>query len=246
MNLWASRDPRAKTFFAIAAGLALAIAPAARVWIALPAALLLLLSTGVPAPRFLSLLRGVAILWLLSMVANAYLWGGPRLGPEALGWLRPSAEGLKSGFMHGARLGAMAALGAWLAECTGVLDLARSLEWTVRNLPALRRRVHRGLLPLVLALRLIPLLVEEARRLLEVERIRRGPVGRWTAMRRLARLSPLWMVLVVERAEALALALMLRGYDPERPRGFSHRYRWVLPDWGLFALGVAALFGARP
>jgi energy-coupling factor transport system permease protein len=245
MNLWAGRDPRAKTFFALAAGSALAIAPATRAWVALPAALALLLSAGIPTARLVSLLRGVALLWFLSMIANAFLWGGPRLGPEALGWARPSAEGLQSGFLHGARLGGLAALGAWLGETTAALDLARSLEWSVRNLPAIRRRVHRAVLPLVLALRLVPLLVEEARRLVEVERIRRGPVGRWTAMRRLARLSPLWMVLVVERAEALALALTLRGYDPERPRGFARRYRWAPPDWGLFALGVAALLGAR-
>jgi energy-coupling factor transporter transmembrane protein EcfT len=211
---------------------------------ALPVFLLLLGTTGVPAARFGSLLRGVGLLWFLSVVANAFLVSGTRLGPEGLGWARPTVEGLRAGLQSGARLAGLAALGAWLAETTQVLDLAASLEWGTRGTPALRRRVHRILLPMVLAVRLVPALVDEARRLLEVDSLRRGPRTRWAALARLAALSPLWMVLVLERAESLALALTLRGYDPERPRGFARAYRWRVPDWGLFAAGVAALLGA--
>jgi energy-coupling factor transporter transmembrane protein EcfT len=93
----------------------------------------------------------------------------------------------------------------------------------------------------VLGLRMIPLFVEEAGRMLEVDRLRSGPEGRRGRLRRLAALGPVWMVTVVERADALALALTLRGYRPDVERGFARAYRWRWTDWGLMALGGAGI-----
>ena len=245
MNLWASRDPRAKTLFALLVGLALVLVPSGRSWwIAIPT-MGLLVTAGVPRRRLVTLLKGVLLLWGLSLLANAYLRGGTRVGPEWLGGLRPVGEGLHDGLGSGARLGGLAALGAWLAETTRALDLTGSLEWGVRRVSRARITVHRTLFPVLLALRLVPLLVEEARRLLEIERLRGGNRGRLASVARVGRLAPLWVTLVVERAEALALALALRGYDPERPRGFARSYRWRAGDWGLVALGAVALLGWR-
>jgi energy-coupling factor transport system permease protein len=244
VTLWQTCDPRAKTYFAVTLSLCLVLVPATRAWFFLPAVFLLLWSAGISRERFWILVRAVLALWSLSFLMNAWLIRGPRVGPEALGVFRPSLPGLKTGFDHGARLAGLAGVGAWLAATTGVLELAASLEWMVRRWPSLRRRVHRALLPVVLAVRLVPLLVEEGRRLIEVERLRRGPRGRGRELVRLARLAPLWMVLVVERAEALALALTLRGYDPERPRSFAQSYQMRAVDWGLVLLGTLALAGS--
>ena len=79
--------------------------------------------------------------------------------------------------------------------------------------------------------------------MIEVERLRHGPIGPGRAIRRLAGLAPLWMVLVVERAEGLAQALVLRGYDPDRPRGFARTYRMGVLDWALLLLGTLTLAG---
>ena len=243
MNLWKHCDPRATTFFAIAISLVLVLIPPVRAWFFLPLALFLLISAGMSRRTFVSLLRAVFALWLLSFVFNALLIPGPRVGPEWLGVLRPTTTGLRAGLDHGARLAGLAALGTWLAATTSVLDLAASLEWMTRGIPPLRRALHRALLPVVLAVRLVPLLVDEGRRLLEVDRLRRGPEGRLRALLRLARLAPLWMVLVVERAELLAQALLLRGYDPERARGFARAYRMGAIDWTLVIVGTLTLVG---
>jgi energy-coupling factor transport system permease protein len=164
----------------------------------------------------------VAVLWLLSLLANAFLIPGERPGPEMLRWARPTREGITAGLAQGARLAVLTAIASWAAATTRTLELASSLEWSVRRVPGLRRRAHRALLPVVLSLRLLPLLLDEARRLLDVDRLRRGPRRGWSGARRVAGLGPVWVLLVVERAEALALALTLRGYRPDRERASRH------------------------
>jgi energy-coupling factor transporter transmembrane protein EcfT len=239
VRIWAGRDPRAKVFLALVLSFALAAAPASRALAALPVAFLLLLTAGVGRKRLTTVLRFVLVLWGLSLAANAFLVPGHRLGPGGLGWARPTAEGLALGVSQGARLAALAALAAWAAATIRIFDLAGSLEWTVRGVPGWRRRVHRAFLPVVLALRLVPILGGEAVRILDVDRLRRGPRRGLGGLRRAAGLAPVWVVTVVERGEALALALTLRGYRPDAERGFARGYRMGPWDWSL--VGAAAL-----
>ncbi len=246
MTAWARRDPRAVTLAAVILSLALAVAPGPRVLAALPATVLLVGTAGLGRKRTLALVRVVVVLWGLSLLANAFLGGGPRIGPAFLGWLRPGEAGLRTGLAAGARLAALTAVAAWAASAVRALDLAASLEWSVRRRPGLRRRVHRAFLPVVLALRLLPLFLDEARRLLEVDRLRGGPRRGLAGARRVAALAPLWLVTVVERAETLALALTLRGYRPDGERTFARAYRVAAADWLLMAaaVGGSLLLGA--
>lgn len=239
MTFWRERDPRAKAWFAVVGSFALAAAPGGGALLLLPVPVLMLLTSGISPRRLGKVLAGVLVLWGLSFAANALLLPGTRVGPEALGWLRPTREGIEAGFSHGARLAGLAFLSAWVVEVTGALDLAGSLEWTFRRVPRLRQAAHRALLPVVLALRMIPMFLDEARRILEVDRLRSGPRRGLGGVRRVARLAPVWMVTTVERAEALGLALSLRGYRPEAARSFARPYRLGVWDWGLVAAGAA-------
>jgi energy-coupling factor transport system permease protein len=243
VTFWRARDPRAKVLAAVALSFALAVAPGPRVLAALPVTALLLLTAGLGRPRLLAALRAVAVLWLLSLLANAFLIPGDRIGPELLRWARPTREGITAGLAQGARLAALTAVASWAAATTRTLELASSLEWSVRGIPGLRRRAHRALLPIVLSLRMLPLLLDEARRLLDVDRLRQGPRRGWRGARRVAGLGPVWVLLVVERAEALALALTLRGYRPDRERSFARDFRLGALDWGLMAATALGVYG---
>jgi energy-coupling factor transporter transmembrane protein EcfT len=218
----APRDPRAVVLAATLASLAAAAAPGSRLLLALPAALLLVARSGLDARGWSALLRSVLALSALSFLANAWLVPGTGWGPSELGWARPTREGLAAGAGHGARLACLAAIGVWAAARVEPLDLARSLEWTVRRFPGARWRVHRSVFPAVLAVRILPAFVEEARRLSDVDRLRGGPGGVRAAMR----LAPVWLAVVLERADQLGLALTLRGYRPQAvDRGFARAYR---------------------
>jgi energy-coupling factor transporter transmembrane protein EcfT len=241
MSFWKARDPRAKVFLAVVVSFAVAVAPGSRVLVLFPAVLLLLLTAGLDRDRLVNVFRATVVLWILSFVANAFLIPGTKVGPGFLGWARPTEEGLWAGFGHGGRLGVLTALSTWAATTTGALDLAGSLEWSVRRFPGLRKAAHRALLPVVLSLRMIPLFSAEAQRLMDVDRLRKGPRRGLGGVRRLARLTPVWVVTVVERAEALALALTLRGYRPEGERSFAREFRFGIWDLGLVVAAVAAV-----
>lgn len=241
MSFWKARDPRAKALAALILSFALAMAPVSRTLIVLPGVFLLLLTTGMGRGQVWKVVQATVLLWGLSFLANAFLMPGVRMGPEALGWLRPTEEGVRAGFGHGARLACLTSLSAWVVSTTGALELSRSLEWGVRGVPALRLAAHRALLPVVLSLRMIPMFAQEAERLLAVDRLRSGPRQGLSGARRVARLAPVWIVTVVDRAEALALALTLRGYRPEASRGFAMGFRMGWADWGLLAVSMATV-----
>jgi len=204
--------------------------------------LILLAASALDLRRLAGLARAVALLWTLTWIVNAFLAPGERVGPETLGWLRPSREGLRAGALQGARLAGLGAVGAWTAAVVGALELSSSLEWTVRRWDPIRRRVHALAFPAVLALRLVPLMIEEATRIRAVERLRGGPIRGIGALGRYAGFFPAWLSAILERAQGLSLALTLRGYRPDRRRGFARRYRFAPSDWGLLALGAAAVF----
>jgi len=231
---WERRDPRAKVVAGLALATGVLLAPAPWVWGLAPAGALLA-ATALDRPRLLALARAVALLWVLTVLANAAFGRGERVGPESLGWFRPSGTGVRAGLAQGARLAALAAVTAWMAAVTRALDLASSLEWGVRDRPALRRRVHAAVLPVVLGLRLVPILAEEAARLAAVDRLRNR--GARPGVRRLASLAPVWILAVMDRADSLALAMTLRGYRPHVPRGFARAWRWDGGDWALALAG---------
>jgi energy-coupling factor transporter transmembrane protein EcfT len=245
MTVWEHRDPRAK----VAAGLALAagvlLAPLGWVWVVLPPAAGLA-ATALDQRGLLRLARAVLVLWALTIVFNALFGRGERFGPESLGWFRPSADGFRAGVAQGARLASLAAVSAWMVAVTRALDLTASLEWWTRGRPRIRGWIHAAFLPVVLGMRLVPILADEAARLLAVERLRRR--GARPGVRRLAGIVPVWIMSVLDRADALALAMTLRGYRPGAPRGFSRGYAWTGADWSLAVLGFmsAVVLGMLP
>jgi len=239
-------DPRAKMAAAVLWSVAVSVAPGGRALWAVPFGAGLVAVAGLDRRVLARVVKGTLLLWALSFLANAFLIGGERIGPEALGWFRPTREGLAAGTAQGGRLAVLAAISTWLVATTGALELAASLEWTVRGRPGLRRKAHRALLPAVLALRAVPLFLEEAERLLAIDRLRGGGTSGLRRLQRLAALVPVWVLGVVDRAESLALTLLLRGYDPDRERGFARSFRFRPRDWALLGCGVvgAVLLGA--
>jgi energy-coupling factor transporter transmembrane protein EcfT len=234
---WSERDPRARLLFALLLTAAALVTPLDRVaWLLLPAGAMAAAALDGPGRR--RLVRAVVLLALFTAVANAFLAGGERIGPAWLGPLRPTAEGFLRGAVQGLRLAVLGAAAASLVASTAALDLAASLEWGVRDRPALRRRVHALTFPAVLALGLAGALAAEAARVREVDRLRAGPL-RARGPAAVGGLLGAWFAAVVERAERLAAVLTRRGYRPDRPLGFPRPYRFAAGDALLTAAGLA-------
>jgi energy-coupling factor transporter transmembrane protein EcfT len=236
---WSARDPRARLVYGILLTTAVLAAPVERViWFLVPAgALVFLVLDGTGRGR---LFRGILLLGFLTILTNGFLAGGNPLGPEFLGPFRPSVRGFLLGAGQTLRLAVLASTAAALTSTLGAFDLAASLEWTVRGHQGLRRRVHGLLFPLLLALGLVGSLREETVRVLEIDRLRSGPL-RPRGFRALGGILGTWMTAVVERAERLAAVLERRGYHPARPLGFARSYGFLPLDWLLCGSGVLFL-----
>ena len=146
-------------------------------------------------------------------------------------WYRLTAEGLEHGLEVGLRILNFGALGLLYARTTGVVDLVLGLMQQWRLSP----RWAYGILA---ALRFIPLLEDELRRIRQAYRIR-GLGGTGGVTGRLAaayRYSLALLVHAVREAETVAVALQARGFDGSRRRTF---YRTLEAGWREVAYGLA-------
>lgn len=190
----------------------------------------------VPASWLAATLGGTAT----AMLLNAYLTAGAPLPlplPEVFG-RRPSVEGLVLGTQFGLRLaGAMAAivgLGAlWPGE-RAADELARLFA----PLERLRVPVREARAMIGLALRFVPLVGDEARRIRRIQSLRAGaePRGLGARIARQRAVAIPALVAALERAERTALALEARHYRirPVGGRSFP-------AGWSAGGIAVAAV-----
>jgi len=174
-----------------------------------------------------------------AVLINLYLVRGRELPlPRVLG-APASAEGLRDGLLLGGRLlGAALAMHA-LAALWAAERAADELAGRLRALARVGVPMDELRAVLSLALRFVPLIGAEARRIARVQALRagrppRGPAERMERAR--AALVPT-LVSALERADQVALALAARHYRDRPPR--------VTPwPWPASALGIALFAGA--
>lgn len=193
-------------------------------------------SAGLPRRLFGAALVGVLPLALLSLVFQALVGAGPRLGPFSL-------AGLEEGGLLALRLVQLALLAQLLALSTSPIGMCDALEQLMRPLGRLGLP-HRDLaLAFTIAWRFIPVLALEGDRLLKAQ-LARGAAweeGPWH--RRLLTLTGLLTPLLLRcfrYAEDLATALEARGYGQTRHPSRLHPLRWRWAD-SLALLGGSAL-----
>jgi len=171
---------------------------------------------------------------LLAMVLNLFLTPGRAIPGLAIAGVQATYEGLAFGALLALRLiGAMTAIqglrAAWPGE-RAADEMARLLAPLERiRVPVGEARLMTGL-----ALRFVPLLGEEGKRIAALQALRAGGAARGLGARldRLRAALVPTLVAAVERAERTAMALEARHYRLRPLRGAAYARRAV-------ALGVA-------
>lgn len=233
-------------------------------------------------PRAKIIAAGLTVLALvvhhslgLKLVQTALLgglWFAGRLGGKPFGWgmlaLTPLwATTLVSQFLTGLTTspwvrGAALDVQIWgvvlalvlLVRTTAPTALAEGLERLLAPLSRWKVPVHEAVLMFSIALRFVPLLLEEFRAVSRAQTSRGGGVVHRGVVSRVAGLPALVVplfVLAILRAQALAEAMESRGYQgaegrtPLGPQGWSPGDRWVV---GVAAanLGVSLVVGFVP
>jgi energy-coupling factor transport system permease protein len=238
-------DPRSKilaTGCLVAALMAARSGPMAGLLLALLA--VLAAAARLPAGLLLGNLKPLVPLLLLTFGLNALLTPGRVI------WVLPGGMGdvtdagvLRGLFLSG-RFTGLVLVASVLTLTTSPLDLADGLEWLLTPLKKVGVPTHELAMTTTIALRFIPILIDEADRLRNAQLSRGADFG-GGPIRRVRCLFPLLLPLFVSafsRADRLAVAMEARCYRGDEGRTRYRVLAWRWPD-GLVAvcgLGLAS------
>lgn len=215
-------DPRAKIaacFVALAAALAGPSAwTCAAAW---PLLALGIAASRVPVGCYLRGLRPFVWLFAFTVVLHALTTAGQSLPSFPWGPLDATRQGLGQGLAVSAQLATAVTFSSLLTLTTNPVDLVWALERLASPLKRLGLPVGEFCLTVLLAIRFLPILRQEAERLGLALRARGVDPGEGRLPQRVRALAPLVIPLfrqVFGRAETLALAMELRGFRPGAPR----------------------------
>lgn len=155
--------------------------------------------------------------------------------------LRLTAEGVVDGALFALRLAMLILVASLLTLTTSPIDLTDGLERLLGPLRRVRVPVHELAMMMVIALRFIPLLIEEADRLRKAQ-ISRGASFEGGWIRKAKSLIPLLVPLFLSafrKADQLALAMEARSYRGGKGRTSFNRLKLEAQD--RVALGLVGV-----
>ncbi|MGI5825374.1 MAG: energy-coupling factor transporter transmembrane component T family protein, partial [Bacillota bacterium] len=133
-------------------------------------------ASRVPLSKVLKSIRGVLILLILTGVLNIFFTPGETVLWE-WGFLTVTWEGLNKGILMVLRLVGLIAFSAILTLTTTPILLADGVESLCRPLKRFKFPVHEFAMMMTIALRFIPILMEEADKIMKAQRSRGGDLS---------------------------------------------------------------------
>ena len=232
-------DGRTKILCSVGIVVGLFLSPSWEGWVAgLIGLTVVALGSDIPLGYLSGNLKPLVPILALTLILNALMTPGQRVIED----YPMTEEGLARGGILAIRLIVIVTVTALLSMTTSPLDLADALESLLAPLLWLRVPVHELAVTGTIALRLIPLLADEAIRIRRAQ-LSRGARTRGSVTRRLKDLGAILIPLFAAafaRAERLADAMEARGY-----RGAAERTQYREARFGrqdLFAFVVCGLF----
>ena len=237
-------DPRTKLMCTVAITLALFAGSNVATFLtfAVFAALSTLLSR-VPPAILLKSLRPFFWLFLFTFLLHAALTPGHVLWHWRFFEVSLTEEGIRRGLLYSARLAIAISLATLLTLTTAPMELTDALERLLRPLRRLGFPSHEFAVMVTIAIRFIPVLLDEASRLQRAQ-IARGADFGGGPVRRARMLVPLVVPLFIsafDRADRLALAMESRAYRGGAGRTSFRELEFRRGDLGAVAAVIIIL-----
>jgi len=199
----------------------------------------------VPVRLALRGLRPVALLLMLTLVANGLRWR-PESALLRLGPLGVDGVGLSTGAFFASRMILLVVGTSLLTLTTSPVGLTDALSRLMRPLRAVRVPVDDVAMMFSIALRFIPTTAEEAEKIIVAQTARGAVFDEGGLVRRARAWVPVLIPLFVNlfrRADALAIAMESRCYTGVG-RTRLHEPSMRVADWVTLAAGVSLTLGA--
>jgi len=195
--------------------------------------------------RFLDLFKNLrGFMWLFILTLLLHMFVGSQIDSQKISlWgLTISVEGVIRGIFYSLRIGFLIALSYFIMAVTSPMEIADGLERILRPLKKLGFPAQETSLAISIALRFVPTLLDEARRIRDAQLCRGAPLEGNIFVRIrgfVSMLVPLFTS-ALRRADLLALALESRGFNTNPDRKSYIELKFAQRD--IYALSVSVLF----
>lgn len=239
-------DARAKVIATVV--FLLAVFMVDKLWVFIPVYIVGFAAIGaarVPLGEAMRAVRGVIVLLAVSCLLNMFFVAGENVLWE-WGPLRLTTEGIYRSALMLLRLVALVAFSGWLSFTTTPLDLADGVERLLSPLKRVGFPAHEFAMMMSIALRFIPVLMDEFGRIAKAQRSRGGDFTDGTIAERVRGLVAVAVPLLynaMKRADDLAVAMEARAYSGGEGRVTLRAPHWRWCDTAV-VLGAMVLCAA--
>jgi len=238
-------DPRAKIISVI---LFMIIVFFANHWVGYSLLILFVLSVtklaGLSIRFLFNGLKLIFILLIFTFLMHIFLTKGGTVLVEG-GFFTIESEGLITGIYITIRLILLVVITTLMTLTTSPIELTDAIEKLCRPLKALKVPVHEIAMMMSISLRFIPTLMDETEKIIKAQSARGSTFMTGNLKQRINALVPIFIPLFMsafKRAEEMAIAMEVRGYQGEEGRTHYRLLSWRTRD--TLALIVLVLFGA--
>ncbi|MEK4509212.1 energy-coupling factor transporter transmembrane component T family protein [Paenibacillus sp. FSL K6-2524] len=186
-------------------------------------------------------LLSLTIFFISTMIYQSILITNPGDSMIQLGVLTYSLQGAINGILMCEQIAGIVLLLSLLVRTTSPIILAEGLEMILKPFKKLRFPVHEAVMMFTIALRFLPILIEEIDKIRKAQMARGGGFHRKGISSRFRGIFPMLMplfVLSILRAKELAVAMESRCYQGDEGRTPIRLYRLHPRDYSILAFSV--------
>lgn len=188
-------------------------------------------------------LKLIFILLIFTFLMHLFLTKGGTVLIDA-GFFTIESEGVITGVYITVRLIMLVIITTLMTLTTSPIELTDAIEKLCKPLKAIKIPVHEIAMMMSISLRFIPTLMDETEKIIKAQSARGSTFMTGSLKKRINALIPIFIPLFMsafKRAEEMAIAMEVRGYQGEVGRSHYRILSWQLRD--TLALAVLVLFG---
>lgn len=211
--------------------------------------LALIFVSKIPFKLFLKSLKPLFVIMLFTSVLNLFLTGGEIIW--SFGVLKITKEGVRVSLFMLLRIVFLVGGSSFLMFTTSPITLSGALESIMKPLALIKVPTHEISMMVSIALRFIPILTEEAQKIMMAQKARGATLDDGGVIKRARALIPVLIPLFISafrRADELATAMEARCYNGGENRTKMKEYKLEKRDFVacvIFALVSAAVILTR-
>ena len=207
---------------------------------------LLYRAAKIPLKLILKSLKPIFPIVVFTAVLNLFFITGEGDPLVHLGFVRIYAEGVRYAVLMAVRIVALIAGTSLLTYTTSPIVLTDAIEALLKPFARLHLPVHELAMMMTIALRFIPLLIEETEKIMNAQKARGAMLDNGKFMERIKALVPVLIPLFISafrRADELAMAMECRCYHGGEGRTKLHVLQYARRDYIALTLGVLVCAG---